>query len=147
MIEHKDRGTDLLPGKSRNYEKELGFIMDALTESAAEISDEGILAVTMDVEKDLGMEAERVRDMLLREVATFKTSTLGPQSREEALTRGRTTFFLTAEARHLIRAIAREMGMTQAAALEILLRKEAFEVGIEMWSPEVKVIGKGAIPT
>ena len=137
-MENKDRGPDLLPGKSRNYEKELGFIMDALAESAAEISDEEILAEVREEGKDPRVEAERTRDLLLNAAAAMEAiipepSILGPQSREEALTRGRTTFFLTAEARHLIRAIAKEMGMTQAATLEILLRKEAHELHIRTW--------------
>ncbi|MDP3794299.1 MAG: hypothetical protein Q8R07_06190 [Candidatus Uhrbacteria bacterium] len=135
----KDRGPDLLPGKSQNYEKELKFIMDAIVESAIEDSVGDILAEGQEGDPEVEDELQARNDLRdAIEAITSKVSTSGPQSREEALTRGRTSFLLTAEARHLIRMIAGEMGMAQAAALEILLREKAHELNIQTWSPGTK---------
>lgn len=123
--------------KPETYEKELAFISDALAESAAEMTDEEILAEVREEGLDPEVEAERIRSLL---VDALDSAIPGvpeprPRTREEVLIRHNATFFLTAEARYLIRAIAQEMGLTQTAAVEIMIREKALAMKIPLWMP------------
>lgn len=120
--------------KPPDYEKELRNIYNALAESVTEATDEDILGEAQESGEDPEVGAKRVREILLGAVGAVakKTPRRTFQMHEVALERAQTCLYLTEEARRLMRIIARRLGMTQPAMMEILIREKALEMKIDL---------------
>jgi hypothetical protein len=74
--------------KARDYEKELGAIMDSLAESVADISDEELVADAHQEGRNPEVAASQIRNMLLGAVDRFERTSASPKAATTALAQG-----------------------------------------------------------
>ena len=74
--------------KARDYEKELGAIMDSLAESVADISDEELVADAHQEGRNPEVAASQIRNMLFGAVDRFERTSASPKAATTALAQG-----------------------------------------------------------
>ena len=100
--------------------------------SATEAPDGDILDETQGSGEDPEADAKQVEEILL---GLGFVDTIAKRAHGATPERAETQLLLTEEARRLMRAIAKKLGMTQPAMIEILIREKALEMKIPLWAP------------